>query len=124
MKTLLDDLNLEDITGVRALHALPSRVDAGIAADELSVVPDQAVRIARTGRKIHGHQELARLAVVLVQTGLPLGVAGAVIPGHDPDIVLVVERQVVEARLLLRADADQGFGNPRRWIDTQDAAQS
>ena len=39
------------------------------------------------------------------------------------DIAVVVERHVVETRLLLRAHADQDFGNPRRRIDAQDAAE-
>ena len=76
------------------------------------------------GCKLDRHQELAGLAVILVQAGFPLGVAGAVVAGHDPDISLVVERHVVKARPLLRAHADQDFGNPRLRIDTQDAAQA
>ena len=121
---VLDDLDAEDVTGVRTLQALPSRVDAGIAADESSVVPLQPVRVARSGRKIDRHQKLTGLAVILVQAGFPLGVAGAVVAGHDPDVALVVERHVVKARPLLRAHADQDFGNPRLRIDTQDAAQA
>ena len=57
---------------MRALHALPPRVDAGIAADESSVVPHQPVRIARAGSKVDGHQERAGLAVVLVEHDIGL----------------------------------------------------
>src|SRR5260221_1278903 len=124
MSRVLDDLDAEDVAAVRTLQALPSGVDAGIAADESDVVPVQPVRIARSGRKITRHQQLAGLPVIFVQAGFPVGVAGAVVAGHHPDIALVVERHVVEARLLLGARADQDLGHPRRWIDTQDAAQT
>src|SRR5688572_23153646 len=121
---VLGDLDAEDVTGVRTLHGLPSRMDPGIAADEVPVVPHQPVRVARSGRKIDRHQELAALSVVFVQAGVPLRVAGAVGAGHDPDIALVVEGHVVEPGPLLRTHADQDFGNPRRRIDPQDAAQA
>src|SRR3954471_18562815 len=119
-----DDLDTEDVAGVRTLHALPSRVYAGIAADQPSVVPHQAVRVARSGFEHDGHQALAGFAVVLVQTGIPLGVARAVVAGHDPDIVFVVERHIVKARPLVGTHANQDVGNPRFGVDAQYAAET
>src|SRR4030095_14121509 len=64
------------------------------------------------------------LAVVLVQTGFPFRVAGTAIPRHNPDMALVVERHVVQARPLFRAHADQDFRDPRLRVHTQDAAEA
>ena len=75
------------------------------------------MRIARSGLQIDRHQELTGLAVVLVQTRFPFSVTGAVVAGDHPDISFVVERHIMQPGLLLRAHADQNFGNPRCGID-------
>src|SRR5262245_15643237 len=97
----LRDLDAEDVAAVRALHALPSRVDARVATDETPLVPVESVRIARSRREVDRHQELARLAVVLVQAGSSFGVRRAVVAGHAPDVAFVVEAHVVQSRPLL-----------------------
>src|SRR5262245_11115848 len=85
----LDDIDAEDVSGVGAFHPLPSRVDAGIAANQASFVPDQAVRIARAGLERDGLQELAGFAVVLVHAHSSFSVGGAVVAVHHPDTALV-----------------------------------
>src|SRR5688572_32591895 len=99
-------------------------MNARIAADESSLVPHQPVRVARSGRKLDRHQMLTGLAVVLEQGWFPLGIRRAVVAGDDPDIAFVVEIDVMQARPLRRAHADQNFWNPGLWIHTQEAAET
>src|SRR5262245_14358160 len=99
-------------------------MDARIAADESPLVPHEAVWIAGSRLELDRHQQLTRLAVVLVEASSSFGVLGAVVAGHDPDVSLVVERHVVKSRPLFRAHADQSFGNPGLWIDAEDATNA
>ena len=43
---VLHNVDAEDVTGVRALFAVPPWVDASVAADQAPVVPHETVRIA------------------------------------------------------------------------------
>src|SRR5436190_22889050 len=109
---------------MRALEPLPSRMNAGIAADEMPVVPVKPMRIAGSWRELRRHHQLAGLPIIFIEPGFAFPVTGAVVAGDDPDVLLIVETDVVETRLLFRARADQDFRNPRLRIDAQNAAQS
>ena len=74
--------------------------------------------------EIGGQQQVACLAVVFAQARLPRRIAVAVDSGDDPDIPLVIEGDVVQARFFLRAHANQHFRRPRRRVNAKDAAKT
>src|SRR5258708_29913999 len=107
-----DEFDWEDPTGGWTIVVRPARMDACIAADQLSVVHGQPVRVAGIRNEVHRLEDLAGGGIVPRQTRAVLAIPLTVVAYDLPDAAVVPGDAVVTNPVRSLVERDHEFRFP------------